>query len=173
YRSTSFRSRTLWHSGGGTSQAETSIFDRLKEINEIDDINNESRRQENGSCSLDFKMTSTSNIQMNESFLHDQQNVMFELEKLKVELKHTLGMYSLAWQEAIDARIKANELNLQRILEARILEIAKAGEEQARSVATREKANSEAAIKQAEEARQLTERETLHRKDAELRAIGE
>ncbi|KAH9301494.1 hypothetical protein KI387_013077, partial [Taxus chinensis] len=158
---------------GGTSQAETSIFDRLKEINEIDNISNESRRQESGSSSLDFKMTSTSDIQMNESFLHDQQNIMFELEKLKLELKHTLGMYNLARQEAIDARIKANELNLQRILEARILEVAKAREELSRSTVTREKAKSEAAIKQAEESRQLAERETLRRKDAELRAIRE
>ncbi|XP_057873788.2 U-box domain-containing protein 35 [Cryptomeria japonica] len=156
----------------GTSQAETNIYDRLNEINEIENINSESRMQEEGSSS-EFKMTSTSNIQMKESFSQDQQNIMFELEKLKLELKHTLGMYNLARQEAIDARIKANELNLQRILEARILEVAKAREEQARAIATREKAKSEVAIRQAEESRQLAERETLNRKDAELRAIRE
>lgn len=157
----------------GTSQAEADILDGLKEINEIDCKENETRMPQKNSTLLEFNMMSTSESRMNESLSQDQNDIMFEVQKLKLELKHTVGMYNLARQEAIDARIKANELNFQRIQEARKLEAAKAGEEQAREIATQEKAKVEVALKQAEAARQLAEREALQRRDAEMRAIRE
>lgn len=43
---------------------------------------------------------------MNEVPPFDQVNISFELEKLKIELRHIQGMYALAQSETMDASRK-------------------------------------------------------------------
>lgn len=102
-----------------------------------------------------------------------QENIMIEVERLKLELKHTLGMFAVAREEAINAKITANELTFQRIQEVRKVEEAKIREEIARTIAAQEKAKSQTAMRQAETARRLAEKEAQQRREAELRATIE
>jgi len=127
---------------------------------------------ENDNVSRDFETASTSE-KVNEPLSQIQNNIMIELEELRIEHKHTLGMFAVAREEAIDAKIKANELALQRIQEARKFAEAKVREEMARTIAAQEKEKSQEAMRQVEIARQLAQREAQQRRDAELRATTE
>eukprot|EP00253_Pinus_taeda_P033625 PITA_33625 len=98
---------------------------------------------------------------------------MIELESLKRELNHTLGMFAVEREEAMEAKITANELSLQVMEDVRKVEEAEKREEIARTIAAEEKEKSEMAIRIAEEARQLAEKEAQERRDAELRATLE
>lgn len=109
----------------------------------------------------------------NQPFSQDQHNFLNEVERLKIELKHTLGMFAVAREEAINAKITANELTLQRIQEVRKVEEARMREEIARTIAAQEKLKSQTAMRQAETARQLAEKEAQQRREAELRVIIE
>lgn len=40
--------------------------------------------------------------------LYGQENISFELEKLRTELRHARGMYAIAQSETIDASLKVN-----------------------------------------------------------------
>lgn len=107
---------------------------------------------------------------VNRPFSQERQNILNEVERLKIELQHTRGMFAVAREEAMNAKMTANELTLQRIQEVRKVEEAKMREEIARTIAAQEKLKSQTAMRQAETARQLAEREAQQRKDAELRA---
>eukprot|EP00253_Pinus_taeda_P014362 PITA_14362 len=107
---------------------------------------------------------------VNRPFSQEQQNILNEVQRLKIELQHTRGMFAVAREEAMNAKITANELTVQRIQEVRKVEEAKMREEIARTIAAQEKLKSQTAMRQAETARQLAEREAQQRKDAELRA---
>lgn len=154
----------------GTLQAEPAIFsDSLGGGYNNVNFHNENRKPVDIS-SWDFKTVSTSN---NEPLSQGQENIMMEIERLKHELNHTLGMFAVAREEALNAKITANELTLQRIKEVRKAEEAKIKEEIARTIAAQEKAKSQTAMRQAETARQLAQKEAQQRRDAELRAAIE
>jgi serine/threonine protein kinase/nucleotide-binding universal stress UspA family protein len=147
----------------GTLQADPAIF------SENVNIHNENRKPEMEISSLDFKTALTSN---NEPW-SQSQNIMIEVERLKLELKHTLGLFAVAREEAMNAKITANELTVQRIQEVRKVEEAKIREYIARTIAAQEKAKSQTAMRQAETARQLAEKEAQQRRYAELRVTIE
>jgi len=155
----------------GTLRAQPEIFtDSLRGGRENVRTHRENRKPGMEIGSLDYKTASTS---VNERVSQSHENIMVEVERLKLELKHTLGMFAVAREEAINAKITANELTVQRIQEVRKVEEAKIREEIARTIAAQEKAKSQTAIRQAETARQLAEKEAQQRRDAEIRATVE
>ncbi|KAL5569850.1 hypothetical protein UlMin_026425, partial [Ulmus minor] len=100
-----------------------------------------------------------------------QINVNFELEKLRIELRHFKGMYALAQSETNDASRKLNDLNKRRSdEETRLVEI-NANEEEAIELARNEREKHEAAKREAERVRQCAEREAAMRKEAEMKAM--
>jgi len=155
----------------GTLRAETAISsDNLRSGHENVNIQNENRKPEMEISSCDFKTASTSN---NEPLSQGKHKIMIEVDRLKLELKHTLSRFAVAREEAMNAKITANKLTFQRIEDARKVEEAEKREEIARTIAEEEKAKSEMAMRRAETAIQLAEKEAQQRRDAELRATME
>ncbi|XP_034710223.1 U-box domain-containing protein 35-like isoform X3 [Vitis riparia] len=106
-----------------------------------------------------------------ESSSGSQVNINFELEKLRVELRHVRGIYAMAQSENIDAARKLNDLSKRRLEEADKLKEIKLKEEEARELARKEKEKYEAAKREAEYARECAEKEALQRKEAEIKAL--
>ncbi|WKA06552.1 hypothetical protein VitviT2T_024447 [Vitis vinifera] len=106
-----------------------------------------------------------------ESSSGSQVNINFELEKLRVELRHVRGIYAMAQSENIDASRKLNDLSKRRLEEADKLKEIKLKEEEARELARKEKEKYEAAKREAEYARECAEKEALQRKEAEIKAL--
>lgn len=102
-----------------------------------------------------------------------QVDVNFELEKLRIELRHIQGMYAIAQSETIDASRKLNDINKRRMEEAIKLKEIKDKEEAARELAKREKEKYRAAKTEAEYVKECVEREVADRKEAETRASSE
>ncbi|KAL0304060.1 UNVERIFIED_CONTAM: U-box domain-containing protein 52 [Sesamum radiatum] len=102
----------------------------------------------------------------------NQANIDFELEKLRIELRHIRGMYAMAQGEAIDASRKLNEIQKRRLEEDINLKQISVKEE-AKELARQEKERHEAARREAEFVKECAERETAERKDAEIRASRE
>ncbi|KAI3720864.1 hypothetical protein L2E82_31861 [Cichorium intybus] len=100
-------------------------------------------------------------------------NVDFELEKLRVELRHIRGMYAIAQNESFDASRKLNDLKEQQLEELIKLEELTAKEEEAKALAEQQKQDHEKAKRQAEYAKECLRREAAVRKDAEDRALRE
>ncbi|KAF5461826.1 hypothetical protein F2P56_017890 [Juglans regia] len=100
-----------------------------------------------------------------------QENLNFELEKLRMELRHARGMYAIAQSETNDASLKLNNLNKCRLEEAMKLKEINLKEEMAKKLARQEKERYEAAKREVTHVRQSTERETSQRKEAEMKAI--
>ncbi|CAL9244497.1 unnamed protein product [Arabidopsis halleri] len=99
-----------------------------------------------------------------------QANKDFELEKLKIELRHIKGMYAVAQGEVIDASKKMQDLNQRRSEEAMRLKNLTIREEEADEVVEMEKERQEEAENEAELVRECIERETEERLEAEARA---
>eukprot|EP00253_Pinus_taeda_P027562 PITA_27562 len=155
----------------GTLLAEPAVFsESLRGGHENVNIRNDNGIPEREISSLDFRRASASN---NEPFLQWEHRIMLELGRLKLELKHTQGMFAVEREEAMKAKITADELSLQVMEDVRKVEEAKKREEIARTIAAEEKVKSEMAIRMAEKARQLAEKEAQERRDAELRATIE
>lgn len=100
-------------------------------------------------------------------------NVDFELEKLRVELRHIRGMYAIAQNESFDASRKLNDLKERQLEELIKLEELTAKEEEAKALAEQQKQDHEKAKRQAEYAKECLRREAAVRKDAEDRALRE
>ncbi|KAI3793109.1 hypothetical protein L1987_35723 [Smallanthus sonchifolius] len=100
-------------------------------------------------------------------------NINFELEKLRVEIRHFRGMYAIAQSEAFDASRRLNDLQKQKLEESIILEDLKVKEEKAKSLAQKEQEQHEAAKRQAEYVKENLRREAAVRKDAEGKALHE
>ncbi|KAF5456243.1 hypothetical protein F2P56_025744 [Juglans regia] len=100
-----------------------------------------------------------------------QENISFELEKLRTELRHARGMYAMAQSETIDASLKLINLNKHRLEEAMKLKEINLNEEMAKELARQEKKRYEAAVTEATYVRQCAEREASQRKEAEMKAI--
>ncbi|KAI5670297.1 hypothetical protein M9H77_10661 [Catharanthus roseus] len=71
-----------------------------------------------------------------------QVYISFELEKLRIELRHLRGMYAMAQSEAIDASKKLNDLNKHRLEETIKLKEITLKEEEAKQLAKQEKEKS-------------------------------
>ncbi|XP_074379530.1 U-box domain-containing protein 35-like isoform X1 [Apium graveolens] len=119
------------------------------------------------------RRSSTSSALPTEYSSESQVNVNFELEKLKVELRHIQGMYAIAQSETMDASRKINYLNKRRMEEAVNLKEIQDKEEEARVLAKQEKEKYRAAKTEADYVNQCAEREVSERKDAEARASRE
>ncbi|XP_010453263.1 PREDICTED: U-box domain-containing protein 52-like isoform X1 [Camelina sativa] len=108
-----------------------------------------------------------------ESVSQSTRDIEAEMKRLKIELKQTMDMYSSACKEALNAKKKANELNLWKMEEARRFEEARVSEEAALAVAEMEKAKCRAAMEAAEKAQRMAELEGQRRKQAEIKARRE
>ncbi|KAK6936854.1 U-box domain [Dillenia turbinata] len=102
-----------------------------------------------------------------------QASINFEVEKLRIELRHVRGMYAIAQTETIDASRKLNDLHKCRLEEEMQLKEICLKEEKAQGLARHEKEQYEAAKREAEYVKECAERETMHRKEAENRALHE
>lgn len=99
-----------------------------------------------------------------------RENFNFELEKLRNELRHVQGMYSLARSETFDASLKLNNLSKRRLEEAMKLKEINNKEERAKELARQEKERYEAIKREAVQVRECAEREVSHRREAEMKA---
>ncbi|CAN8251992.1 unnamed protein product [Cochlearia groenlandica] len=121
-----------------------------------------SSQTEEGSSSSGYsEPTSSSSHQMNKDY---------ELEKLKIELRHIKGMYEVAQNEVIDASKKMQDLNQRRSEEATRLKNLTIREEDAEEVVEMEKERKEEAENEAELVRECVEREIEERLEVEARA---
>ncbi|KAL7146587.1 hypothetical protein ABFS83_06G051300 [Erythranthe nasuta] len=100
-------------------------------------------------------------------------DVNFELEKMRVELRHIRGMYAMAQGEAIDTSRKLSELQKRRLEEETNLRQISFKEEEAKELADKEKKRYEDAKREAEFVNESAEREAEERRDAEIWAARE
>ncbi|KNA17839.1 hypothetical protein SOVF_076580 [Spinacia oleracea] len=99
-----------------------------------------------------------------------QGNINIELEKMRIELRHIRGMYSIAQNEAIDATRRLGDLSKLRNEEATKLKEINEKEEKAKELAKVEKEKFEAAKREGDYARERAHREVMHRREAEQNA---
>ncbi|KAA8539769.1 hypothetical protein F0562_026461 [Nyssa sinensis] len=102
-----------------------------------------------------------------------QADINFELEKLRIELRHFRGMYAVAQNETIDASRKLNDLHKRQLEEAIKLKEINTKEEEAKILAVKEKEKYEAVKIEAEYVKECVEREAAERKIAEIKALRE
>ncbi|XP_050224602.1 U-box domain-containing protein 35-like isoform X2 [Mercurialis annua] len=121
--------------------------------------------------SWEADQASTSDALTDYSSSDGQAIINFELEKLRIELRHVRGIYAMAQSEAIDASRKLNNLSKRHSEEAIKLKEINVREKEAEELARQEKEKSEAAIREAEYIRECAEREASQREEAELEAI--
>ncbi|KAM7491768.1 hypothetical protein LguiA_034689 [Lonicera macranthoides] len=103
----------------------------------------------------------------------NQVNINFELEKLRVELRHIRGMYAVAQSESLDASRKLKDIHKRRIDESIKLEEINLKEEEAEKLAKEEKERYEATKSEAEYVKECVEREAAQRRVAETKASRE
>ncbi|XP_047941146.1 U-box domain-containing protein 35 isoform X2 [Salvia hispanica] len=103
-----------------------------------------------------------------ETSTKDQDDVNFELEKLRIELRHIREMYAMAQGEAIDASRKLNELQKRHLEEEIHLKLELFKEEEAKELARLEKKRYEDASREAEIVKECAKREAMERKEAEI-----
>nr|GEW43768.1 U-box domain-containing protein kinase family protein [Tanacetum cinerariifolium] len=97
----------------------------------------------------------------------------FELEKLRVELRHIRGMYAMAQSETFDASRRLNDLQKQQLEEYIKLKELKVKEEESKALAEQQKKEHEAAKREAEYVKECVRREATVRLDAEENAMQE
>ncbi|XP_055808932.1 U-box domain-containing protein 35-like [Solanum dulcamara] len=119
-----------------------------------------------------ISQSSTSDVPIDSSS-GSQVNINYDLEKLRIELRHIQGMYAIAQTEAIDASRKLNEFQKLRVEEANKLKQINLKEEEAKELAEQEKLKCEAAKKEADYAMECVEREAEQRRAAERIASRE
>ncbi|XP_022957882.1 U-box domain-containing protein 35-like isoform X2 [Cucurbita moschata] len=107
-----------------------------------------------------------------------QADVNFELEKLRIELKHAREMYAIVQQETANATLKGviafdqvSHLNKQRSKEAKKLEEINNKDVSGKEFAREKRANVEALRREANFVREGAEREGIYRKEAETKAV--
>ncbi|KAI7738726.1 hypothetical protein M8C21_008617, partial [Ambrosia artemisiifolia] len=112
------------------------------------------------------------------SDIHDLKNsplqdnsINFELEKLKVKLRHIRGMYAIAQSESFDASRKLTDIKKLQLEESAKLKDLEAKEQEAKSLAEEERKQHKAAKRLAEYAKECIRREATLRKDVEEMAL--
>ncbi|KAI4379643.1 hypothetical protein MLD38_005915 [Melastoma candidum] len=124
-----------------------------------------------GSTEIDDERDDFTSFGSDASLSQSSRELEAEMRRLKLELKQTMDMYSMACKEALTAKRKAEELHQMKQKEERRLEEARLAEETALAVAEMEKAKCKAAIDAAEKAQKLAEMEGLRRKHAEMKVL--
>lgn len=104
---------------------------------------------------------------------NNEVNVDFELERLRIELKHLQGMYNVAQKESLDASQQLNKLKASQEEEALKLNSIRRKEEKAIQTAKNERERREKIEKEFKYVRQCVEKEALERMDAEEYAARE
>ncbi|CAH8353947.1 unnamed protein product [Eruca vesicaria subsp. sativa] len=133
----------------------------LVRYKESDIQSRRSSHTEEGSSSSCYSDPTSSSSQMNKEY---------ELEKLKIELRHIKGMYAVAQSEVMDATIKMQDLNQRRSEEATRLKNLTIREEDAEEAVEIERERQEEAENEAELVRECVEKEIEERLEAEARA---
>ncbi|KAL6286096.1 hypothetical protein ACE6H2_010486 [Prunus campanulata] len=141
------------------SRSSTSSYSR----NRLFDMG--SPQYEISSCSIESGKSSSSSQNMDD--------VEAEMRRLKLELKQTMEMYSMACKEALTAKHKERELNRWKLEDEQRLEAARHAEEAALALVEREKAKCKAAIEAAEASHRIAELEAQKRRAAERKAFKE
>ncbi|KAI4383048.1 hypothetical protein MLD38_008929 [Melastoma candidum] len=100
-----------------------------------------------------------------------QVSVNFELEKLRIELRHAHGMYATAHSETVEASQKLKNLKEKWFEESMKLKDVKVREERVEELAREEQERYKAAKKEAIVAKACAEREASYKRDAELKAL--
>ncbi|PSS33205.1 Serine/threonine-protein kinase [Actinidia chinensis var. chinensis] len=173
-----------------TNSCEKTLHSRLSSLDieeQEDGINSSASNLDIGRPSSGFT-SCRSLVTDNQSWLSDQAstsdgpsdfssesqiNVNFELEKLRVELRHIQGMYAMAQSEAIDASRKVNDLHKRRLEEASKLTEINLKEVEAKELALQEKVKYEAAKREVDHVKDCAEREAAQKKTAEIMALHE
>ncbi|KAK1421382.1 hypothetical protein QVD17_23678 [Tagetes erecta] len=125
---------------------------------------------ENQSWSSDQDSISDAPSEVSSEIQDDKNNnnsTNFELEKLRVELRHIRGMYAIAQSETLDASRKLNEVQKLQLEESVKLNNLKVKEQEAKELAEQEKKQRAAAKRLAEFAKECLRREAALRKDTE------
>lgn len=102
-----------------------------------------------------------------------QDNINFELEKLRIELRHLRGMHAMAQREAIDASRKLNDMNKRRLEETIKFREITLKEEEAKQLAKQEMEKYEATRREADYVKKCIEREAAQKREAEAKALRE
>ncbi|KAL3521394.1 hypothetical protein ACH5RR_019543 [Cinchona calisaya] len=102
-----------------------------------------------------------------------QINIDFELEKLRIEIRHLRGMYAVAQNEAMDASRKLNDLNKRRLEDTIKLKEISLQEKEAKELAKQQKERYEASKREADYMKECAEREAAHKREAEAKALRE
>ncbi|WOL19016.1 U-box domain-containing protein 52-like isoform X2 [Canna indica] len=126
--------------------------------------------------SMDFySMGSGISSQSSESFSPNlsSEEMKAEMERLKLELKQTMEMYSTACREALTAKQKAMEYNRWKMEKQQREEDLRLLEENASSLVNIEKAKCKAALEAAEAADRVAELEAQKRINMEMRELEE
>ncbi|KAL1559301.1 non-specific serine/threonine protein kinase [Salvia divinorum] len=121
--------------------------------------------------SFTSSVAETSSLQhasTSETSTKDQDDINFELEKLRIELRHIREMYAMAQGEAIDTSRKLNELQKRHLEEEIHLKLVHLKEEEAKELARLEKKRYEDASREAEIVKECAKREAMERKEAEI-----
>ncbi|KAL8160301.1 hypothetical protein V2J09_001838 [Rumex salicifolius] len=105
--------------------------------------------------------------------LSPPQSQDMELERLRMELRHIRGMYTIAQTETIDATKKLNDLSKLRLEEAISLKEINNKEDKAKEEAWMKKEKAEYAKKEADYAKKCTVKEAYQRREADLFASRE
>ncbi|GFY84398.1 U-box domain-containing protein kinase family protein [Actinidia rufa] len=173
-----------------TNSCEKTLHSRLSSLDieeQEDGINSSASNLDIGRPSSGFT-SCRSLVTDNQSWLSDQAstsdgpsdfssesqiNVNFELEKLRVELRHIQGMYAMAQSEAIDASRKVNDLQKRRLDEASKLTEINLKEVESKELAIQEKVKYEAAKREVDHVKDCAEREAAQKKTAEIMALHE
>ncbi|KAF7824864.1 U-box domain-containing protein 35 isoform X1 [Senna tora] len=100
-----------------------------------------------------------------------QENFNFELEKLKIELRHAQEMHAIAQTQKVNARQKLTDLSKRRYEESLKLKDIIAKEEMAKKIAIREREKCEAAQREASYLKECAKEEAIERREAEMRAV--
>ncbi|KAM7272227.1 hypothetical protein ACFE04_026890 [Oxalis oulophora] len=101
---------------------------------------------------------------------NQEENINFELEKLRTEIRHVRGMCAVAQTEAIDASRQLSNLSRRRSEEAKKLQEINSKEQEAKELVTQENEKYEAAREEAEDVQLCAEREAWQRRVAEMKA---
>ncbi|GAB4837986.1 hypothetical protein Ancab_027513 [Ancistrocladus abbreviatus] len=96
-----------------------------------------------------------------------------EVEQLRLELQNTVALYNQACEDLVHAQTKVQRLSSECLEEAEKINSAAEREETLRRIAAKEKAKHLEAIKEAEAAKMLLEKEAYERQRAELNAFRE
>ncbi|KAJ4952537.1 hypothetical protein NE237_029369 [Protea cynaroides] len=158
----------------GPSLDINDVEDILSTCSNVADIQNERsifssyESSQTGSSRLSARAsTSETPTDFNSS---GQVDINFELERLRIELRHLKGMYAIAQNEKIDASRKLNNLSKRQMEEAVKLKEITSKELEAKELTRQEKEKHEAAMKEAEYLKKHAEKEAFQRKRVEIKA---